>query len=88
MGMTLWIVSGLLAAILPRLLPFGRLRWFVEFPLGILAAVAGGLTATAFDFGGWREVEWRAGLFAFLVGFATIGCARAFRQLSLRRQTS
>jgi hypothetical protein len=35
-----------------------------------------GVTATALDFGGWNEPDWRAGLFVFLGALAAAGAIR------------
>lgn len=82
----MWTAAGLAAFLISRLLKVGRpRRWLVEGVLAIVAAIAAGLVATALDFGGWRESDWRAGTFAFLVGFGAIGVGRAGR-LALRRR--
>ena len=44
-----------------------------------------GLSATALDFGGWGEVDWRAGAFVIFCAFAAIGCSRAIRLTMTRR---
>lgn len=77
MGIALWIASGVLAFALARLLPFGRTpRWFAELAAATLVALLFGFLATALDFGGWNELEWRAGVFAFLGAFAAAGVVR------------
>jgi hypothetical protein len=45
----------------------------------VLIAIAFGLLATYLDFGGWQELDWRAGLFAFFGGLAAVGFTRALR---------
>jgi hypothetical protein len=83
MGIALWIASGLLAFGLTRLLPFGRNRRRVpELAAAVLAALVFGLVATALDFGGWNELEWRAALFAFLGAFAATGVVRGITMRS------
>lgn len=77
MGLGLWIAAGLAAWVVARLIPFARPKfWLVELALSILAAVLLGVAATAGDFGGWREPDWRAGLFAFFGAFAVAGVFR------------
>lgn len=77
MGLGLWIVAGLGAWIVARLIPAARPKsWLVELVLSIVSAVLLGVTATAGDFGGWREPDWRAGLFAFFGAFAVAGVFR------------
>ena len=77
MGVGLWMVSGLAAWVLARLIPVARPKsWIVELVLAIIAAVLLGLAATLGDFGGWREPDWRAGLFAFFGAFAVAGVFR------------
>ena len=86
MGVALWIGSGVLAWAVARIIPFGRVQWAAELMMGIAAACLLGLLATALDFGGWAEIDWRAGLFAFLGALATLGCLRSvtiFRRRSL-----
>lgn len=43
----------------------------------MVTAIAMGLLATYLDFGGWKEPDWRAGLFCFLGAFAAIGFYRS-----------
>ena len=77
MGVGLWILSAVAAFILARLVPAGRTRaWVAELALSIVAAVLLGLAATAGDFGGLREADWRAALFTFFGAFAVIGVFR------------
>lgn len=77
MGVALWIAAGLAAWVLARLIPFARTKsWVAELALSLLAAVLLGLAATAGDFGGWKEADWRAGLFAFFGAFAVAGVFR------------
>ena len=77
MGVALWIAAGLGAWIVARLIPVARTNsWLVELILAILTAALLGLAATAGDFGGWKEADWRAGLFAFFGSFAVLGVFR------------
>ena len=77
MGVALWIAAGLVAWIIARIIPMGRTRsWIAELALSMITAGLLGLAATAGDFGGWREADWRAGLFAFFGSFAVLGVFR------------
>lgn len=77
MGIAFWVGAGVVAFAVARLVPAGRGgRWSLELIAAAAAGFAAGAIATALDFGGWREVDWRAGLFALLVAFAAIGATR------------
>lgn len=77
MGVLLWMASGLLAFGIARIIPLGRRkRWWLELLVAIIVAAGLGLLATARDFGGFRELEWRAALFAFLGALAALGIVR------------
>ena len=52
-----------------------------ELVAAIVIAFLLGVAATALDFGGWRELDWRAGLLAFLGAAAAVGI---FRLLTLK----
>lgn len=86
MGVALWIVAGAVAGAAARIIPAGRSHaWLAELLVAMIVAALFGLGATALDFGGWKEPDWRAGLFAFLGGFAAAG---VFRLVTfLRRAT-
>ena len=56
-----------------------------ELLLLVMVSFSAGLGATALDFGGWNEVDWRAGAFVILCGFAAIGCSRAIQLAMTRR---
>ena len=61
-------------------IPYGKpLGRAVETIAALTAAVAAGLAATALDFGGWKELDWRAALFAGLSALAVLGIVRAIR---------
>ena len=80
MGLILWLVCGFAAFFLARIVPVGRSdAWGVELVAALVTAVLMGALATLFDFGGWREPDWRAGLFAFLDAVAVVGALRAIR---------
>ncbi|HXI14092.1 MAG TPA: hypothetical protein VNM92_15825 [Thermoanaerobaculia bacterium] len=77
MGVLTWVVSALLAALLCRLVPAGRpLRRLGEFVVACVVATMAGLLATALDFAGWNEPDWRAALFCFLCALAAVGILR------------
>ena len=77
-GIGLWIVCGLAAGFLARIVPLGRRkRLWIELAAAIVTAFLLGTLATALDFGGWNELEWRATLFAFLGALAAVGITRA-----------
>lgn len=80
MGIVLWLACGGAALVLARIVPAGRTRrWLAETFIALVVAFACGVIATALDFGGWKELDWRAGAFAFLGAFAAIGLIRAMR---------
>ena len=83
MGFGLWIVAGAGAAALARLVEAGRLplRWITELFVAMVAAILAGLTATALDFGGLREPDWRPALFAFFCAATAVGLMRLARLL-------
>ncbi|HYH05920.1 MAG TPA: GlsB/YeaQ/YmgE family stress response membrane protein [Thermoanaerobaculia bacterium] len=77
MGIALWIVSGVAAFGCARIVPFLRTPgWLAELSAGSITALLLGWVATALDFGGWNEPDWRAALFAFAGAFAVIGLVR------------
>ena len=80
MGVALWLACGLAAFLFARIVPVLRpaQRWR-ECVAGIVTAVIAGLAATALDFGGWNELDWRAAAFAFLCAFAAVGVVRIVR---------
>ncbi len=77
MGSALWLVSGTLAFVLARLVPLGRgRRWPGELAAALVMAFVLSVVATALDFGGWREPDPRAALFAALGSGAILGILR------------
>lgn len=77
MGIAFWLVSGAIAGGLARIIPFARTtKWLGELLVSIAAAALLGVAATALDFGGWREPDWRAALFAFLGALAAVALFR------------
>lgn len=77
MGLALWLAAGVAAVIIARIVPLALPRSpLAEVIAAPLASLAAGLAATALDFGGWQEADWRAGVFALLVALAAIGVVR------------
>jgi hypothetical protein len=77
MGTALWLVSGAAAFALARVIPWGRAAsWRAELVASLLAAFLLGAVATAADFGGWNEPDWRAALFALFGALAAAGIVR------------
>lgn len=77
MGIAFWLLSGAVAFLIARIVPFGRgPRRIGEFLVSVCAAVLVGLVATAMDFGGWNEPDWRAALFTFCGAFTAAGLWR------------
>ena len=73
----MWVVAGIVAFLIARIIPFSRqVHWKTELAVSVVAALAAGVAATALDFGGWRELEWRAAVFSFLVALALVGAVR------------
>jgi hypothetical protein len=80
-GIGLWLLSGLAASALARNVPLARPpRAAAELLVGLTAAFLLGLLATAMDFGGWKELDWRAALFVFLGTLAALGASRLVRR--------
>jgi hypothetical protein len=77
MGIALWMICAAAVFFAIRHIRFGRpAGWMGElFAVVIGALVLGGI-ATALDFGGWNEIDWRAALFVF---FGSMGLAGVFR---------
>lgn len=57
----------------------GRTRWSRELAASIVTAVIFGVVATALDFGGWNEADWRAGVFALCGALTAIAVVRLTR---------
>lgn len=80
MGAALWVTSALSVFLVARTVPPGRPRGYLtELALVLVSAVLLGFVATALDFGGWRDPDWRAGAFATLGSAAAAGAFRAVR---------
>ena len=76
MGALSWIIAGVVAWAIGRVLPAGRRGWLLEIVIGVMIAFAAGLTATALDFGGWSELDSRAALFALTCALASLALWR------------
>ena len=77
MGIAFWFLSGAIAFAVARIVPVGHGSGKIgELLVSVSAALLLGLVATALDFGGWREPDWRAGLFTFAGAFAAAGLWR------------
>ena len=70
-----------------RRIPFGRTAsWILELFAVILSALVLGAVATALDFGGWNEPDWRAGLFVLFGSAAIAGAVRLARLTTAEQQ--
>ena len=77
-GIALWLFCGLVAFAVGRAIPAGRkTRWFAELAVALTTSVLFGAIATALDFGGWRELDWRAAAFVLFASFAALGTLRS-----------
>jgi hypothetical protein len=82
----MWAVGGLVAFAFGRILKSGgALAWPAELAIAVGAAIGFGLIASAFDFGGWRELDWRTGVFALAGASLIIALARAVRLMTRNR---
>jgi len=76
-GVSVWLVAGGAAWFLARFIPSGRLPG-AEAVVTLIVANLAGVAATALDFGGWNEPDWRAALFVFFWVAAALGLVRLF----------
>ena len=80
MGIALWLGCALVVFFIARRVPYARpARWIGEVFTAIIGALVCGIIATALDFGGWKEPDWRAALFAFFGSAAIVGAIRFVR---------
>jgi len=79
MGVALWLTAGGTACLLARCIRKLRQHSFGEWFVALLSSLLLGAVATAFDFGGWRELDWRAGLFVAFGSFSAVGFYRLLR---------
>lgn len=81
MGIGMWLAAGSVAWLLARIIPAARpFRPWWEMAAALVTSLLLGLAATALDFGGWQEPDWRAGLFAFFGALAVVGFLRLLRR--------
>lgn len=78
-GIGSWILAGLLAGVLVRLLPGPRRGRLAAVAVGLAGALAGGLVATLLGFGGIRAFDVRG----FVV--ATLGAVLLLQLAALLR---
>ena len=77
MGIALWIACAAAVFFAIRNIRFGRpAGWVSELIIVVTSALILGAIATALDFGGWKELDWRAGLFVFFGSSAVAGAVR------------
>jgi hypothetical protein len=76
MGVLLWVACGVAAFAVARSVPVRRRSPVAEVAIAAAAAALAGVVATTLDFGGVRELDPRAALFAFLIAAAAIGGLR------------
>ena len=78
MGAALWATAALSVFLIARIVPPGRSKnYLMELVVAIAAAALCGLAATALDFGGWRDTDWRAVAFVLFGTAAATGAQRA-----------
>jgi hypothetical protein len=84
--MVLWITCAAAVFFTIRNIRFGRPSgWIGEISTVLLGALVLGEVATALDFGGWDELDWRAGVFVLFGCFAIAGVMRVGRLFTRRR---
>lgn len=81
MGIGLWLLGGFAAFLIARIVPLRRPEGrLAELALALLSALILGLAATAMDFGGWKELDVRAGAFVLPGALAVLGLSRLVRR--------
>jgi hypothetical protein len=81
MGIALWLGCATVIFFIARSVPYARpRRWIGELFTVFISAMAMGVTATALDFGGWNEPDWRAALFVVFGVAAIVGAVRLIRK--------
>ena len=85
MGIALWMTCAGVVFFTIRYIPFGRPAvWIGELIAVVIGALILGAIATALDFGGWNELDWRAALFVLLGSAAVAGAVRFLRLTVIR----
>jgi peptidoglycan/LPS O-acetylase OafA/YrhL len=80
MGIALWMACALAVFFALRRVPFGRpASWLPELVTSVISGFLLGILATALDFGGWNEPDWRAALFVLFGSAAIAGAVRLIR---------
>ena len=78
MGAAMWFATGVAAFVVARIIPLRRTkRWIPELIVSVVGALLFGVAATALDFGGWNEPDWRCGVFTTLGALAALGATRS-----------
>jgi hypothetical protein len=86
MGIALWMTCAAAVFFTIRRIRFARPDgWIGELFTAIISALVLGGTATALDFGGWNELDWRSGLFVIFGSMAVCGATRIRRLFTRRR---
>jgi hypothetical protein len=86
MGIALWMVCAAVCFFAMRRIRFARPDgWIGELFTVIIGALLLGGVATALDFGGWNELDWRAGLFVVFGSLAIGGASRVGRLFTRSR---
>ena len=86
MGIALWITCAAAVFLAIRYIRFGRpAGWIGELITVTITALILCAIATALDFGGWKEPDWRAGLFVLFGCFAVAGAVRVATLFTRRR---
>jgi len=77
MGIALWMLCAAAVFFTIRNIRVGRpAGWIAELLAVVIAALLLGGIATALDFGGWNELDWRAALFVLFGCLAISGVLR------------
>jgi uncharacterized membrane protein YeaQ/YmgE (transglycosylase-associated protein family) len=81
MGILSWILLGLVAGAIAKLLMPGRDPGgcILTIVIGVAGALLGGFLATLLKFGGIEELEWRSLLIAVLGSIILLAIFRALR---------
>ena len=86
MGIALWTACALVLFAAARFVAAGRpVRWIGELIAALTSAMLFGLLATFLDFGGWNELDWRAGAFVFFGAATFIAISRVVRLMRSAR---